>query len=469
VVGAALRFYRLGADSLWVDEFATLDLARHSPSDIVHLSSGTNFIPPLYFLLVHAALRTLGESEFSLRLLSAVAGICTIAVAWLLTRNITRSVTAAGSMAGLLAISPLHLWYSQEARPYALLLFFACCALLSLERATRTNSVLAWTLFTLSGALAFLTHTTAVIIGAIAFAWVLSTPDRRHLAKPFFVSSIAASIICAPAAFSVMRQGAFHTAPKELTGLEIPYSLLTYVGGYSFGPSPRDIQDMGALAALRSNLFQSATAAVALTGVIAMSWLNRRSAMMPFVALFGISLAGIIILSAVSGKPYNVRYTLPSLVGFLGVVSIAVLPLQRSLRAFTLAVLVSIGLVADAQWFWSPRYWKEDSRAAVTWLANRLPSGASVAVAPSYSISSLRYYAAKAGADLHMNSASGSAGWDPIEGPDALVLTRLHHVPDWRELRARFLRHAGTTVVEGEVEGYRLLIRAQRKATNLTP
>ena len=60
-------------------------------------------------------------SETSLRLVSAVAGTLTIPVAWLLIRELTRSRAVALLSTALLAVNPLHIWYSQEARAYALL------------------------------------------------------------------------------------------------------------------------------------------------------------------------------------------------------------------------------------------------------------------------------------------------------------------------------------------------------------
>jgi 4-amino-4-deoxy-L-arabinose transferase-like glycosyltransferase len=463
MVGTALRFYRLGANSLWIDELATLDLASHSLSDILRLSSSANFVPPLYFLLVHGALQVFGESEVTLRLLSAAAGIATIPVVWLLTRDMTGNRLTADLAATLLALNPLHLWYSQEARPYSLLLFFSCCALLALERAAQTNSARYWILFTLSSALAFLTHTTAVLLAAIAWGWMLSAPGKRHLIRPLLASSVAAVLLCTPSILAIAgafaeTQGTFHTAPRAITGLELPYTLFTYVGGYSFGPSPREIQDLGALGALRNNLFQSAIAGVGLLALLLLLWLNRRAAVPLFVALFAISLAGIFVLAALSGKPYNVRYTLPGLIGFLLSVSLASRTLTPQLRAFALAVPVGIAAIADAQWFWVSRYWKEDTRAAVTWLRNRVGPGVQVAVAPGYSIPILQYYARKAGADLSFVSALGPE--HQAKGvPGALVLTRLHHVPEWRELRADFVGQPQAGLVQGQVPGYDMLLR----------
>ena len=462
--GAALRFYRLGADSLWIDEFATLDLATRSPAEILRTSSILNFIPPLYFLLVHGALRLFGESEVSLRLISALVGTCTIPVVWFLTATITQSRSTAHIAATLLAVNPLHLWYSQEARPYSLLLFFGCSALLAFARAARTHSWRDWIAFWLCSTLAILTHTTGVIFVAVAWTWGFWSADRNRLWRPLLAASLAIGIACIPFFFSIARaleetHGVFHSPPRALTGFEVGYSLLTYVTGYSFGPSPRDIQNLGALAALRSHLLESAFALAVLLGLSVMSLSRRRSTMTWFTILLVLPLATIFLLAALSGKAYNVRYTLPALIGFLGVLSVALNALGPRSRAVWLSGLIGLALLADAQWFWVSRYWKEDSRAAVAWLERHLEPGAKVAVAPSYYDKPLQYYTRKAGAELLFVPIPTDSGFPQSGSFDALALTRLHHVPNWQDLKTEFKEANGASVVMGQVSGYEMLVR----------
>ena len=466
LVGAALRFYHLGANSLWIDEFATLDIARHSLTDIPRLSSSENFIPPLYFVLVHSVLRVLGDSEVSLRLLSALAGIGTIPIVWLLTAVIARDRTVAHVAAGLLAANPLHLWYSQEARPYALLLLFGCCALLAFARAVESASLWNWIAFWVCATLAILVHTTGIVFPVIAWTWGLWSPNRERLLRPLLGSSLAIGLTCAPFFFGIAHalreaRGAFHSPPRPITGLEIGYTLLTYVGGYSFGPAPRDIQKFGAWTALWAHSLESLLAGTVLLGLMTIAALKWRRAPEPwFTVLLAVPLGFIFLLAALSGKAYSIRYTLPSLIGFLGIMSVAVNALGPRSRTLGLAALFGLALWADAQWFWLPRYWKEDSRALVSWLRDKLPPGATVAVAPGYQNNLLEYYASKAGAEFHFRGVPPDSSLSGDTPPDALVLTRLHHVPNWRKFKADFVHLSGRQVVEGQVAGYEMLVRS---------
>ena len=472
LLAAALRFYRLGANSLWIDEFMTLWLASHSLGEIVSMSSTENFVPPLYFLLVHGALQLLGESEVTLRLPSAIAGICTIPIVWRMTAEITRSRSTAHIAGALLAFNPLHLWFSQEARPYALLLFFGCCTLLALARATRGGTVGSWAMFSLLGALTCLIHTTGLIFMVVAWTWALMSGGRR-VVRPLLLSTFGAALMCMPfyipvAHALVASKGTFHSPPRPLTGLEAGYTLLTYVTGFSFGPGPRDIQNAGAVAALRDQPGQSAVAGVVLAGLVALAVLKRRRVMVPFVGMLAITLAGVFVLAALSGKAYNVRYTLPGLVGFLALIGIAIRALAPKPRVLGLSALTGLSLWADAQWYYSVRYWKEDSRAAVAWLSDRVAPGATIAVAPAYGIRPLAYYAQEAGADLRFVPDEPGDSDPAGRAPAALVLTRLHHVQGWRELKANFLGVAGDRVLEGRVAGYEMLVDAgpRRRASD---
>jgi hypothetical protein len=372
----------------------------------------------------------------------------------------------------LLAIAPLHLWYSQEARPYALLLLFGCCTLLAFARASRTGSWLDWMGFALFGALSFLTHTTGVLFGAIAWSWALLSPDRRRLLRPLLVSSTLAGLACAAfvasvAAALVEANGTFHSPPRALTGMEVPYSLFTYVAGFSLGPAPREIQNWGATAAIRAHPIQTAVVALVLVCVLLVARHWRRPGMAYALVLFLGFPLGILGLSALSGKAYNARYTLPGVVGFIAVLSLAIGSLRARSRAIGLAALMGVAIWADVQWFTVSRYWKEDARAAVAWLDHHMAPGTAVAVAPSYATQPLAYYAGLGGAELHFLPAEVGDSVPRREASAVLILTRLHHVPDWRALRADFVHRSGPGLRRVEVVGYEILIGPQAHTRDL--
>ncbi len=117
---AVLRLYKLDAWSFWGDEMFTIRDAQVAVS--------TPGLHAVSFTLTGLALRIFGISEWSARLVSALIGIGTIPVLYLLVRRIFGS-TVALCAAFLLAISPWHLYWSQNARFYTALLLFYTVAL----------------------------------------------------------------------------------------------------------------------------------------------------------------------------------------------------------------------------------------------------------------------------------------------------------------------------------------------------
>ena len=116
LLAGLLRFYKLGEWSFWYDEIFTLrDVAR-----IFELSP-TN--QQFSRLLIYSAVNLLGTNEFTARLVPALVGILSIPILYFPTRKMFGAPTAM-LFALFLAVSPWHLYWSQNARFYTTLLLF---------------------------------------------------------------------------------------------------------------------------------------------------------------------------------------------------------------------------------------------------------------------------------------------------------------------------------------------------------
>ncbi|HEY2804500.1 MAG TPA: glycosyltransferase family 39 protein [Gemmatimonadales bacterium] len=123
VVGAVLRGIDLG-DGLWYDEIATLVRYVRRPLGEIVTRFDTQNQHMLYSILAHAAVRLFGEHPWTLRLPAAVFGVASIWAVWRLGVRIT-SRREALIAAGLISVSSTHVWFSQDARGYTMLLFFS--------------------------------------------------------------------------------------------------------------------------------------------------------------------------------------------------------------------------------------------------------------------------------------------------------------------------------------------------------
>ena len=127
----ALRLCRLDHQEIWGDEAHSAYVASLPLLSAVSPRTETN--PPLYHFLLYFWVGLTGFSVFALRFLSLVLGVLTVPLVYRLAR------LAFGEMVGLLAallcaISPFQVYYSQEARMYALATFFTTLSMLLLAR-----------------------------------------------------------------------------------------------------------------------------------------------------------------------------------------------------------------------------------------------------------------------------------------------------------------------------------------------
>jgi mannosyltransferase len=464
-IGLALRCYRLGQNSFWTDEIASLQTASERFWAIPKAALRQDaFEPPLYFWLLHLIAAAFGDGETALRLLSVIAGALTIPLIWLLVWELSRQRQVALLAAAFLALNPLHLWYSQEARPYALMIFFGTAAFLGLSRALREPSLWRWTTFVVGSSLAMLVHAVGAVIPIIALAWVLLRSDRASTLRPTLLALGANLLLVAPSyvmlAHSIITATGTGSPERPLTGLELPYTALTYLGGYSFGPSVREIQDAGWRVAAAYHLLQ-----LSLAGILIAVWLalvvRRRSSLMTGLLVLCVLPAVLAVTgSAATTKAYNVRYTVLGIIGFVASLSAAIVPLRPRMRNAVAGMFCVVFIWADLQWFFVPRFRKDDSRAAIAWLEARLPPGATVAVAPSYAVGALAHYAERSGAHLCLVGVTTEDDLSRNRVPDALVLTRLYHVDNWKTLETEYGRLSGQSVDRGTEIGFRLLVRA---------
>ncbi len=455
-LAAALRFIAPARQSLWVDEVGTWMNVAHPGRSIARYALRENNAPPLYFWIVAPFVRLLGDGETPLRLLSMLSGVLSIPVFWALARHWFPGGRAADSAALLLAMNPLHLWYSQEARPYAffLLLFLLTC--LRFQRALQTpESRRGWLALSLLLTLCALTHTLALVLLPLLTAWLfLSKADRRAL-RPALAALAPFGALTAAIAAYVAAHSSNPPPPRPFSGLEIPYTFFAFLAGYSFGPPVREIQLHGAFAALRAHAAQSAVVALALAGIGAALWKNRKRMAWPIAVWLAAPIALAVAIALATAHPYNVRFALPALPAFLLLTAAGLEATPRGGRVALMTLLAGLSLISAVQWFALPAYGKEDSRAAVRTMLREAPNLDRAAVSPPYLADTIRYYLHRAG-----RAAAVEPVTDDIRAEaDALLISRAHHAMRAEDLARRFSEKGARVFTE---EGVRIYVRTPR-------
>jgi uncharacterized membrane protein len=113
---------------------------------------------PLYFVLARAWVELWGFSVANLRSLSAVLSLLVFPAVFWLGWELFASSLVGWIAIGLVAISPLHLLYAQEARPYSLLTVATLLSSASLLWALRTQNRKSWIAYGATAALGFYTQ-----------------------------------------------------------------------------------------------------------------------------------------------------------------------------------------------------------------------------------------------------------------------------------------------------------------------
>lgn len=127
-LGVALRLYGVGAKTVWLDEAFSIWLANQPLTALWSWLVQIDQHPPLYYTLLHLWQRFFGDLQGTVRLLSVLFSGLTLPLIYDTTRRLTDRATALCATL-LLAISPFHVRYAQEARMYALLTLTVALAL----------------------------------------------------------------------------------------------------------------------------------------------------------------------------------------------------------------------------------------------------------------------------------------------------------------------------------------------------
>lgn len=128
LLALALRLARLTFQPLWWDEGWSVYFAAADVSTLLELTA-VDIHPPLYYLLLRAWSEVVGWGAPSARLLSVLIGTAAVPLLFLAGRRLFGR-RAGLVAAALLAVSPLHVYYSQEVRMYGLVTLLGLLALL---------------------------------------------------------------------------------------------------------------------------------------------------------------------------------------------------------------------------------------------------------------------------------------------------------------------------------------------------
>jgi mannosyltransferase len=404
LAGAWLRLAHLGSKSLWLDEGATVALARASwPRFAWIWWHGEANLQTLYFLLMRGWIHG-GNSEAWLRLPSALCGIVSIPLLYGVARKFVGSAPALAA-AALLAFNPTHVYYSQEARSYTLTILMAILSAYFFVRAVEGNRTSDWALWTVCGIAAFYCHDfAALVLVAQAASLLFFFPQGKFPAK---TAPWKRLIACGAIIFVTALPGltyVFRASPENLHFAWMPrpsarefWHLAMFFGGGGVKVVVAVILWMAGVFAIGRNRYRQAPDLelprppnsrssgqenIFWQGMLILLW-----AVLPALLLALISLRQPMFLP---------RYVIFSLPGTILLAAMGMDVLRRGKTGLILVVLLcGMSVLAVVGEYSKPR---EDWRAATNLVLTEAAPGDAVVFFPFYSRVMMDYYRDRYGA-----------------------------------------------------------------------
>ena len=338
---------------LWLDEATSVFQARMGFGAMVANLRATDVHPPLYFSVLWATVRALGSGELAVRTPSIIAGTLVIPMLYLLGKEAyDRRTGVVAALCGVVA--PILVWYSQEARMYALLTLFSVSALWAQVRILKRSAPWPWVVYSLaSAALAWTQYFGLLQVMAQQLVFLGAMRGRRSERAPRrpLVIGWALSLVVVGAALALL----------------VPFAHQQFVvnqtGGHGFG-GPSQVGSattingnrLGIYAALANLIWAvwgyHSNAAMALLAalwplgmLLAVGLLGRQRRTVTSMLVAAVVIPGVALfcLGLVKRDLFDIRYLSTTVPPLFILLSRSVTGVVRSTRALVLVSAVLVG------------------------------------------------------------------------------------------------------------------------------
>jgi 4-amino-4-deoxy-L-arabinose transferase-like glycosyltransferase len=426
VVGLLLRRYHLGAESLWFDEADLVRRARQPVSSLLEAFTEAGENGPLYTLMLHYWLsaidalpplasilhRLFGPNDEALvRALSALFGAAAIPPMYWLAQRVAG--VGAGVLATiLLTVNPFHIWHSQDAKMYTLLVLMTLLTSVLYIDALERNSPRLWLGYVVATWIMLTVHS---LSGLVLLAQLAATPFLENRNQKSEIRAIrntnrwlrwawAMLLIFIPLfPIAWLRLAALVTGTADVGGWYTPTGLgdilTTIFITFAVNRAGQPWEILGA----------AAMAGFALIGVVAF-WRGRTTpdeqskiqtpnskigSTWPLVLSLWLVPILVFWLITLRLPLFQPRYLIMALPPYLLIVAIGLLTLRRVhiIVGVVGAVLLALPTyVALAGVNYSDQVQKEDWRGALSHVQEHLRLRDVIVVFPGYMVTAVNYY-----------------------------------------------------------------------------
>jgi mannosyltransferase len=384
--GLALRIIWAGREPLWTDEALTLVIAKWPVEDL--LLRPIDPTPGLYYLL-HKWLIPDGAGIAAVRSISIVAG--TLSIPAIYTVGYLAISRRAGLLAAsLLALSPVLVDYSQEARVYALellLVLLSAAGLLAwAHRLGRSGGGAGLTLFGVATVLAFSAHLVSIfwVIPAVLLAFRTAfrrgTPVQKRL---FLVCALLMVLGAVPEAQRLLWRASLGGGFAWLIQASPAEALATW--GHDLLPLGRFDSQAASMAVLIA-AFGLAASRIAANSEEWRSWSREHEVAVAVIAIMVLAPIAIWLFGFILVPIFMPRTILITVPGFILLLTLVTHLDRKPWLAPTLALLFALSLLLTG-----PVRQKEDWRAVAAALTRDVQASDVIIACPEWKYPALRH------------------------------------------------------------------------------
>ena len=380
-----LACYGIDRQSLWEDEYNSL--WRVTTSKYPVWKDGHGF---LYFALLNLWIQ-FGTSELVLRSLSVLIGALAVCLTYVVGIELLgRRVAVVGTW--LIASSPFLIWYSQEARYITLVLVATLLSMYAFHRLISRPNFAWWFTYGAATLVALFSFLSTLLLPVVQGLYLLGCPSRRFLVRKWVVCQILIFTLFGwwfvngthflPALIQARSSGQRVIANPDVfpfTGdfnevrlAVLPYTFFSFSGGFSLGPSARELYSDRALAPLAPYAPMLVTlgllyGGLLLSGLIAT---HRQGDSWILLGLWmSIPILGVFGIASLLNIYYDVRYVATAFPAYILLLAAGIIGVKkRAVQMLLLGAVLTVHGVALANYYFEPRYAREDTRAAADYL-----------------------------------------------------------------------------------------------------
>ncbi|MBN2180473.1 MAG: glycosyltransferase family 39 protein [Sedimentisphaerales bacterium] len=413
IIAFLLRIFMLGNQSLWIDE-ATIYLQTKVDSVFLVYSKvfgQVGHIGPLFHILNYLFSQLFGYSEWALRMPSAIYGTVSVVLVYKIAEALKNNRVALYSSI-LMAFSPVHVWYSQEARMYSLWIMLILFTVLLFIKILKAEKFWLWILFTVFASLSIWAFLNSIFVFLSLGLYLLISIKKYKRQLCFYcvcMFIVFASYL--PGIMPWLTKGhdsiiSTIGSARKTTIFDFLYAFYVFNVGTTFGPSLVTIRallkQLGATSAAWKILSQYGLLIIPsmlLYGFMFIystykAIINRKiennlfllvMLFIPLLIIFGLTVFS-------NSLTFNIRYILCALPFYIILLSTALERFRKWQRRTILCFMLFFSVFSIFNHYFKAEYSKIDFRSVVKYLNDNMTDNDGAIIIHEGASLLLRYY-----------------------------------------------------------------------------